>query len=89
MGSTGPRTALERLAARAAAAEARSGPLVEPSADDRVLGHQEAVDAVLLAFPGTVVLEDWQQVGPSSWVDRRTGLRQDDTPRGATPLTAG
>lgn len=89
MGSPGPSTALQRLQERAAAAQARSPLPPEPGpGDDTPLSHQQALEAVLLAFPGTTVLQDWEQVDPTTWVDRRTGLRTTDTPDGATPRYA-
>jgi hypothetical protein len=57
--------------------------------EGREIGPQEATEAVLAAFPGSTVLEDWQQVGHDQWVDRRTGLLTDQRPAGAVPLISG
>jgi hypothetical protein len=47
------------------------------------------VDSLLAAFPGSEVLEDWQQIGHTEWADRRTGLIVTEHPRGAVPLIRG
>lgn len=85
----------ERLAAGAderdaerRALEARR--LGEREDDAPALGHQRTVEAMLSAFPGSEVVEDWQQAGPGGpWIDRRTGSSQPDTPPGAIPLNYG
>lgn len=56
---------------------------------DEPLSIQQASDAMLAAFPGSEVLEDWQQIGHDDWVDRRTGLITHERPRGAVPLISG
>lgn len=47
------------------------------------------VDSLLAAFPGSTVVEDWQQIGHGDWVDRRTGLITHEAPAGAVPLISG
>jgi len=61
---------------------------------DRRLGEHpqsvgDAVNGLMAAFPGSTVLEDWQQIGHDSWVDRTTGLIQSEPPAGVVPLISG
>ena len=85
---------VEAMAARAAEREAeraeyeakRLGERTEPEPGP---SHQEATDRLLAAFPGSEVLEDWQQVGHTDWVDRRTGLITHEHPPGTVPLISG
>jgi hypothetical protein len=76
----------EREAERAAEERRRLGERPEPEAAP---SHQEATDLLLSAFPGTEVLEDWQQIGHTDWVDRRTGIVTHEHPKGAVPLING
>lgn len=86
---------VEAMAARAAEREAeraeyearRLGEHPEPEAAP--LSHQEATDLLLAAFPGSEVLEDWQQIGHTDWVDRRTGIVTHQQPPGTVPLISG
>jgi hypothetical protein len=60
-----------------------------PLSDDRPQSVDRAVDSLLAAFPGSTVVEDWQQIGHTEWADRRTGLIVTEHPAGAVPLIRG
>lgn len=76
----------EREQERLAEEQRRLGERPEP---DPPPSHQEATDMLLAAFPGSEVLEDWQQIGHTDWVDRRTGIVTHEHPPGTVPLISG
>lgn len=76
----------EREAARLAEEKRRLGERPEP---EPAPSHQEATDLLLAAFPGSTVMEDWQQIGHTDWVDRRTGIVTHEHPQGTVPLISG
>lgn len=76
--------AAEREQEQMAEEQRRLGERPEPGPS-----HQEATDMLLAAFPGSEVLEDWQQIGHTDWVDRRTGIVTHEHPPGTVPLIGG